>query len=87
MRVPHSHLLFSGLLSWCLLLPGQAQAHFFPESANCKAPVMPLEFVTELDKKQFDAKVAQYRGCLESFVNKQNEAMGKHKQAAEKAAA
>ncbi|WP_210396823.1 hypothetical protein [Motiliproteus sediminis] len=74
------------LLITALLASASAQAHFFPETANCKGPAMPLEFVTELDRKQFDAKVAEYRGCLETFVSRQNEAMSKHKQAADNAA-
>ena len=35
---------------------------------------------------EFDAKVAEYRSCLETFVGRQNEAMQKHKQAADNAA-
>jgi len=87
MRAAQLHPIAALLLGCASLFPIAAEAHFFPESANCKAPAMPLEFITELDKQQFDAKVGQYRACLESFVGKQNEAMAKHKQAAEKAAA
>jgi len=87
MRLPLSTVAGASLLAMATLFTPGASAHFFPESANCKAPAKPLEFITELDKKEFDGKVDQYRACLESFVGKQNEAMGKHKQAAEKAAA
>ena len=85
--MPPLKLLRFPLLIGATLIALNAHAHFFPESANCKAPAMPLEFFTELDKQEFEAKVDQYRACLETFVNKQNEAMGKHKQAADKAAA
>lgn len=70
-----------------VMTAGTAQAHFYPETANCRAPKKPFEFITELDKQQFDAKVAEYRSCLEGFVNKQNEAMAKHQASADKAAA
>lgn len=66
--------------------PQSAQAHFFSEAHDCKAPVKPLEFVTELDRQQFEQKVDQYRSCLQSFVDKQNAAMGKHQSAANLAA-
>ena len=66
--------------------PQSAQAHFFSEAHDCKAPVKPLEFVTELDRQEFEQKVDQYRGCLQSFIDKQNAAMGKHQSAANQAA-
>lgn len=84
--MPRSFSAAPLLLAATLLASTATHAHFFPETANCKGPVMPLEFVTELDKQEFDAKVAEYRGCLETFVGRQNEAMQKHKQAADNAA-
>ena len=62
-----------------------AQAHFFSEAYDCKAPVKPLEFITELDRQQFEQQVDQYRTCLQSFIDKQNSAMAKHQTAAQKA--
>ncbi|OMH25915.1 hypothetical protein BGP75_25745 [Motiliproteus sp. MSK22-1] len=78
----------SALISVTLLIASaQANAHFFAENNNCRPPKKPLQFVTELDKQKFDEKVNDYRSCLETFVNKQNSAMTKHKESAEKAAA
>ncbi|MEH6652296.1 MAG: hypothetical protein V7707_19915 [Motiliproteus sp.] len=82
--------LLSAALTTMVLLgmvaPENAQAHFFSEAHDCKAPVKPLEFVTELDRQEFDQKVEQYRSCLQSFVDKQNAGMGKHQSAANQAA-
>lgn len=64
---------------------GTVQAHFYVENPSCRAPKKPLQFVTDLDKQEFDQKVQEYRGCLEAFVNKQNDAMAIHKQSADKA--
>lgn len=69
-----------------LTLANSAQAHFYVENPSCRAPKKPLQFVTDLDKQEFDNKVQAYRQCLEEFVNKQNSAMEKHKQSADKAA-
>ncbi|MEH6627885.1 MAG: hypothetical protein V7739_15680 [Motiliproteus sp.] len=69
-----------------LLASAITQAHFFSESPNsCKAPKKPLKFVTELDEQLFERQVDEYRGCLEKFVTRQNDAMDKHKAGAEKA--
>ncbi len=73
-------LLISGLLS------SAAHAHFFAEAHDCRAPVKPLEFVTDLDRQQFEQQVDQYRNCLQSFVDKQNAAMEKHQTSAQRAA-
>lgn len=62
-----------------------AQAHYYPESPSCRGPKKPLQFVTELDKKEFDDKVAEFRQCLEDFVSQQNKAIEKHQLSAEKA--
>lgn len=77
-------LSISGLL--LAVLSSQAQAHLFLESPNCRGPQKPLQFVTELDKQEFDEKVAKFRQCLESFVGKQNKAIEIHTQSADKAA-
>ena len=83
----HLSPFYSALLSAMLLITStQANAHFFAENNNCRAPKKPLQFVTELDKQKFDEKVADYRSCLEEFVNKQNAAIAKHQGSAEKAA-
>lgn len=69
-----------------MLLPGPASAHFFAETANCRAPKKPLTFAVELDRQQFEQQVDDYRNCLENFVNRQNQAMEKHRHSAEQAA-
>ncbi|WP_421865408.1 hypothetical protein [Motiliproteus sp.] len=63
-----------------------AQAHFFAEAHDCEAPEKPLEFITELDRQQFEQQVEAYRNCLQNFVNKQNAAMEKHRSAGQRAA-
>jgi len=68
------------------LLSTTSQAHFFAEAHDCKAPVKPLEFITELDKQEFEQQVEQYRACLQSFIDKQNTGMSKHQTAAQQAA-
>lgn len=82
--MPRSYLL--SMLLLCSFLSTAAQAHFFAEAHVCKAPVKPLEFITELDKQQFEQEVEQYRNCLQTFVDKQNSAMTKHQSAAQQAA-
>lgn len=68
------------------LTSAPSQAHFFSEAHDCKAPEKPLEFITELDREQFEQKVTAYRDCLQSFVDKQNAAMEKHRSAGQRAA-
>ncbi|RDE22781.1 hypothetical protein DV711_09410 [Motiliproteus coralliicola] len=68
------------------LSSGPAQAHFFAEAHDCEAPEKPLEFITELDQQEFQQLVDAYRGCLQSFVDKQNAAMEKHRSAGQRAA-
>ncbi|MCW8885815.1 MAG: hypothetical protein OQK12_11250 [Motiliproteus sp.] len=78
------HHVLIGVLG--VTVSSTANAHFFAESPQCKAPKKPLQFVTDMDKKEFDKKVDEYRGCLEGFVQRQNAAMEKHKNGADKAA-
>ncbi|WP_207061981.1 hypothetical protein [Motiliproteus sp. SC1-56] len=86
MSHPFSRTIAAPALLALLLNTPTAQAHFFEENADCRAPKKPLEFVTELDKQAFEKKVADFRACLDSFVNKQNQALQRHQSAAEKAA-
>ena len=64
------------------MLPASGQAHFFAEAHACKAPLKPLEFITELGRLQFERQVDNYRNCLQTFVDKQNSAMAKHQSSA-----
>lgn len=67
------------------IIAATSQAHFFAEAHDCKAPIKPLEFITELDRQEFEQAVANYRGCLQSFIDKQNAGMTKHQTAAQQA--
>lgn len=78
--------LLSTLGLFLAVLSSQAHAHLYLESPNCRGPQKPLQFVTELDKEEFDEKVAKFRQCLETFVGKQNKAIETHTQSADKAA-
>ncbi len=69
------------------LISATSQAHFFSEAQDCKAPLKPLEFITALDKQQFEQQVENYRSCLQLFIDKQNAGMAKHQTAAQQAAA
>jgi hypothetical protein len=70
----------------CTLISGLAQAHFFSETHSCKAPVKPQQFFSEQEQQQFEQAVEVYRVCLQGFIDKQNEAMKKHQNAAQQAA-
>ncbi len=69
----------------CGLIPASGQAHFFSEAHDCKAPLKPLKFITELDRRQLEQRVDSYRNCLQGFVDKQNSAMTKHQRSAQQA--
>jgi len=72
------------VLASCMV-PASVQAHFFSEAHDCKAPRKPLEFITELDRQQFEQQVESYRSCLQTFVDKQNRAMARHQSSAQQA--
>lgn len=73
------------ILAGCLI-SATSQAHFFAEAQDCKAPLKPLEFITALDKQEFEQQVEQYRNCLQLFIDKQNAGMSNHQTAAQQAA-
>ena len=86
MKLKHSIRSLAAPVMIGALLSQPAQAHFFAEAHDCKAPEKPLEFITDLDRDEFQQQVDAYRGCLQSFVDKQNKAMQNHQQAAQRAA-
>ncbi|EME5359046.1 hypothetical protein LF841_17855 [Pseudomonas aeruginosa] len=63
----------------------QASADSFQPSHSCSEPTVPYEFNNEFERQNFINEVEEYKGCLSDFVEEQNDAVQKHKAAAEEA--
>jgi hypothetical protein len=65
----------------CLALPAIAQAESTPMH-YCSQPQKPYKFTSEWEVSSFKSDVETYRRCIEDFVDEQNEAIKKHREAA-----
>ncbi len=71
---------FLGLL---LFLSSAASADNFQPDDDCSEPYMPYEFASEFERDQFLSEVEDYKQCIAEFVDEQNDAITRHKAAAE----
>lgn len=60
-------------------------ADMFSPSHSCRKPYKPYEFEDTWQVEQFRSEVERYEGCIEDFVEDQNEAAQRHRDAAEEA--
>jgi hypothetical protein len=81
-------IIFPTLISVVLLLafpPAFAFADKVPPTHSCTQPHRPFKFKTEAEVNAYKARVESYRTCINDFVEEQNQAMQKHKDAATRA--
>ncbi len=60
-------------------------ADMFTPSHSCSKPYKPYEFNDQYELDRFWSDVESYKQCIEDFVEEQNHAARKHKDAAEEA--
>lgn len=60
-------------------------ADMFAPSHSCYKPSKPYQFNSEWEVSNFKLAVDTYRNCIQDFVAEQNDAVRKHKNAAENA--
>ena len=60
-------------------------ADTFTPSHSCSKPYKPYEFNDEWELESFKGEVEAYKQCISDFVDEQNDATRKHKNAAEEA--
>ncbi|MBV7478220.1 hypothetical protein [Pseudomonas sp. PDM31] len=68
-----------------ILLSPFALADSYPPSHNCTKPDIPYEFEDQFERDQFESDVEEYKDCITDFVDEQQQAMRKHKSAADDA--
>lgn len=62
-----------------------AHSDTFTPSHSCSKPYKPYQFDSEWELENFKDDVEDYKDCVSDFVDEQNEAIRKHKNAAEEA--
>jgi len=65
------------------LLTTPAFADIVEPSHDCNQPDIPYEFQNSYEREQFLADAEEYKSCIAEFVEEQEDAMRKHKAAAE----
>jgi hypothetical protein len=81
-------IIFTAVISGALLLvflPAFAFADKVPPAHSCTQPHRPFKFKSESEVNAYKAQVEGYRKCINDFVEEQNQAMQKHKDAANRA--
>lgn len=73
------------LLLLGMLLSPLALADLTEPSHDCNKPSVPYEFEDEDERDQFNADVDEYKACITDFVEEQEDAIRKHKSAADEA--
>ena len=68
-----------------VFLPAFTFADRVPPDHSCTQPHKPLKFKSEAEVSAYKAQVDSYRKCINDFVEEQNQAMQKHKDAANRA--
>jgi len=66
-------------------MANSASADTFTPSHACSKPYKPYKFNNEWELENFKNEVEQYKQCISDFAEEQNEAIRKHKNAAEEA--
>jgi len=67
------------------LLSPLAYADSYPPSHDCDQPDVPYEFEDQYQRDQFVADTEEYKTCISDFVDEQQNAIRKHKSAADDA--
>jgi hypothetical protein len=62
-----------------------ASADKITPTHSCKQPTRPSKFKTEVEVSNYKAQIEGYRKCINDFVEEQNQAIEKHKAAANQA--
>ncbi len=62
-----------------------ASADTFTPSHQCSKPYVPTSFSSRSERESFKLDVEQYKRCIEDFVSEQEDAIKKHKEAADDA--
>lgn len=71
-------------LAFCLLaIPSQAD--MFSPSHSCSKPFKPYEFSSRSERDLFLMEVESYKQCITDFVEEQEDAILRHREAAEEA--
>ena len=81
-------IVFLMIISAALLfvfIPACAFADKVPPAHSCTQPHRPFKFKTEAEVDAYKAQAESYRKCINDFVEEQNQAMQKHKDAANRA--
>ena len=68
-----------------ILFTPLAFADSYPPSHNCNQPDIPYEFEDQFERDQFVSDTEEYKTCISDFVEEQQEAIRKHKSAADDA--
>ncbi len=76
------------------LIAGAMMSAFFAVSASadkitpthsCKQPARPAKFKTEAEVNSYKAEIEVYRKCINDFIEEQNQAIERHRAAANQA--
>jgi hypothetical protein len=67
-----------------LVLP-YAEADSFTPMHSCIEPYKPFEFKSQRELDNFNSEVDHYRECISNFIEEQNDAVRRHKNAAQDA--
>jgi hypothetical protein len=62
-----------------------ATADRFVSSHYCSKPYVPSSFSSSSERENLKYEVEQYKSCIEDYVDEQNDAIKKHREAAEDA--
>lgn len=73
-------LLLLGMLTSSL-----AFADLIEPSHDCSQPDVPYGFQDQYERDQFQADIEEYKTCITDFVEEQQDAIRKHKSAADEA--
>ena len=67
------------------LLSTSVLADIVEPSHDCNQPDIPYEFQNSYERDQFLTEVDEYKSCISDFVEEQEDAIRKHKSAADSA--
>lgn len=65
--------------------PATINADMFTPSTSCSKPYKPFSFNSQWELDSFNDEVEAYRRCIEDFVDEQQSAIDRHRQAADDA--
>jgi hypothetical protein len=77
--------VLAAIISFAICMTNSAYADMFFPSHSCSKPYKPYQFNNEWELENFKNEVEQYKQCITEFVEEQDEAIRKHKNAAEEA--